>query len=70
MRSITVLISLALATTAHAADWPMYFGGPHRTNHSPETGLLQEWPEGGPPLRWDVTGLGNSHGSPVAGPNW
>jgi outer membrane protein assembly factor BamB len=29
-----------------------------RTNVSPEKGLLQKWPEGGPPLAWKASGLG------------
>lgn len=32
--------------------------GPGRSNLSGETGLLQEWPTGGPPLLWTVSGLG------------
>ena len=33
----------------HAADWPQ-FGGPDRNGISRETGLLKQWPEGGPQL--------------------
>ena len=40
-----------------AADWPQW-RGPDRSNHSKETGLLQEWPASGPPLTWQVSGLG------------
>jgi len=32
--------------------------GPDRSNISPETGLLKEWPEKGPPLLWKAEGLG------------
>ena len=38
-------------------DWPQW-RGPDRTNVSRETGLLQRWPAGGPPLLWRVSGLG------------
>ena len=34
------------------------FLGPERDNHSPETGLLAKWPEGGPPLIGTIQGLG------------
>ncbi len=32
-------------------DWPGWRGS-DRTDVSPETGLLQEWPHGGPPRKW------------------
>ena len=38
--------------------WPQW-RGPNRDNVSTDTGLLQSWPEGGPPLRWSVEGIGN-----------
>jgi len=49
----SILLSLALmpAALANAADWPNY-GGPNHNNISPEAGLLQQWPEGGPEMRW------------------
>lgn len=47
------LMSLALipAALAYGADWPNY-AGPNHDNSSPEKGLLQSWPEGGPELLW------------------
>jgi SAM-dependent methyltransferase len=45
-------------------NWPQW-GGPDRTNVSAETGLLKEWPPGGPPLLWKADGLGGGV-SPVA----
>lgn len=50
-------LAATLPATAVAAEWPQ-FHGPNRDNRSPETGLLQSWPEGGPPLVWTATGLG------------
>jgi outer membrane protein assembly factor BamB len=38
--------------------WPQW-RGPDRNGVSKETGLLKEWPEQGPPLAWQVTGLGD-----------
>lgn len=32
--------------------------GPNRDGHSPDTGLLKQWPEGGPPLAWKATKIG------------
>jgi outer membrane protein assembly factor BamB len=40
-----------------SAPWPQW-RGPDRDNISSETGLLQSWPENGPPRLWTVTGLG------------
>jgi len=45
-----------------AADWPQW-QGPDRTRMSRETGLLQEWPAGGPRLIWTANGLGTGYGS-------
>src|SRR5205823_9959598 len=47
--------------------WPQ-FRGPDRTGVSRETGLLKEWPSGGPPLVWKTPGLGTGNSAPsVAG---
>ena len=37
--------------------------GPDRTRISKETGLLKEWPAGGPKVVWTATGLGAGFGS-------
>ena len=43
-------------------DWPQWHG-PDRTNISRETGLLKEWPSGGPKLLWSAKGLGSGYGT-------
>jgi outer membrane protein assembly factor BamB len=50
-------------TGAKPFDWPQW-QGPDRTAVSKETGLLQEWPKGGPPLAWKVKGLGGGYSTP------
>jgi outer membrane protein assembly factor BamB len=47
--------------SAGPADWPQW-RGPDRTDVSRETGLLADWPTGGPPLVWtcDQAGIGFS----------
>ncbi len=40
-----------------AADWPQW-RGPNRDGVCTETGLLKQWPEGGPKLLWEISGLG------------
>ena len=58
---------LAAPLAAHAAknetqDWPSW-RGPNRDAVSTETGLLKEWPEGGPPLAWRIEGIGRGMSS-------
>jgi outer membrane protein assembly factor BamB len=65
-RSVLVFAGCVLATLAPfapAADWPQW-QGPDRNAVSKETGLLKEWPKGGPPLAWKVKGLGGGDGAP------
>lgn len=61
---VALLPSLALAADRKASktDWPQW-RGPNRTGVSSETGLLQKWPEEGPKLAWQVSGLGNGYSS-------
>lgn len=48
-------------------DWPRW-RGPNNDAISTETGLLQQWPEGGPKVVWTAKGLGTGFGTPsVAG---
>jgi outer membrane protein assembly factor BamB len=66
-RTLTTLVLLA-ALPAFAADpgqsdWPQW-RGPDRTGLSKETGLLKEWPEGGPKQEWKITGLGDGYSTP------
>jgi outer membrane protein assembly factor BamB len=62
-----LLLFLAGAVLAARADWPQ-FRGPNRDDVSADTGLLKEWPQGGPPLLWKATGLGTGYsGVSVAG---
>ncbi len=59
--SLTFSLWLAMAVVCQAGDWPQW-GGPNRDNLSTETGLLEEWPEGGPRQLWVYrdAGLGYS----------
>ncbi len=45
-----------------AGDWPQFLG-PHANSTSDETGLLEKWPVGGPPLVWDKP-LGTGYSAP------
>src|SRR5262245_47830277 len=45
-------------------DWGQ-FRGPNRDGLSPDTGLLKQWPAGGPTLLWKSTGFGGGFSSVV-----
>jgi len=58
--AVSLILALAGIALGAAADWPQ-FRGPNRDGKSPETGLLKEWPEGGPKLLWKIEGLGRGY---------
>jgi outer membrane protein assembly factor BamB len=62
VRRILPLLCFCLGTLAWAADWPQW-RGPNRDGISSETGLLEAWPKGGPPLVWKIQGLGEGYSS-------
>jgi outer membrane protein assembly factor BamB len=45
-------------------DWPQW-RGPDRDGTSKETGLLKQWPAGGPKLLWQVNDIGDGYSTPV-----
>ena len=66
-----IMISVGLVVTAMApiflaaqpfsdTDWPQW-RGVNRDDISKETGLLQEWPEGGPQKRWTFEKAGSGY---------
>ena len=58
-----LLVSLGLFLPESSfAQWPQW-RGPNRDGKSPESGLLKEWPEGGPPTVWTAEGLGRGFSS-------
>ena len=60
--AMAVALWFLRAGTAGATDWPQW-RGPDRSGTTPETGLLQSWPEGGPRLLWATEGLGSCYSS-------
>jgi hypothetical protein len=56
------LLCFLVCTIAWAAEWPQW-RGPNRDGISPETGLLDSWPKGGPSLVWKIRGLGEGYAS-------
>ena len=72
---LTTLAALCLCFSAVAvtttplieksdSDWPQW-RGPERNGASPETGLLKQWPAGGPKLLWPVNDIGDGYSTPV-----
>jgi len=57
MRHLAPLLVFLMSIAAYGEDWPQW-RGPNRDGLSLETGLLPNWPAGGPPLVWKATGLG------------
>ncbi|HYU80558.1 MAG TPA: PQQ-binding-like beta-propeller repeat protein [Vicinamibacterales bacterium] len=61
-----LLLSIAVLPShrarAQAADW-FQWRGPNRDGHSEETGLLKQWPPGGPRLVWKTSGAGTGYSS-------
>ena len=54
------LLVLICCASAFCVDWPQW-RGPRRDGISVETGLLDSWPAGGPPLIWKTQGLGQGY---------
>jgi len=59
---VLCLIGLSYYSVAKAEDWPQW-RGPNRDGLCTETGLLKSWPEDGPKLLWELTGLGTGYSS-------
>lgn len=56
--------SLLARDVGGTAYWPQW-RGPQRDDVATDKGLLSAWPEGGPPLIWTGTGLGDGYSSVV-----
>ena len=54
---IILVLLIVLSGVINAQNWPQW-RGPEQDAICTETGLLQSWPEGGPELLWEISGLG------------
>jgi alcohol dehydrogenase (cytochrome c) len=61
--ALLLLSAKAFAESPGTFDWPQW-RGPDRNAISQETGLLQEWPEEGPPLAWRLDDIGGGYSAP------
>jgi len=57
------LVSAPDAGAQSSPSWPQ-FHGPKRDNLSPATGLLRQWPDGGPKVLWKAAGIGGGYAIP------
>lgn len=64
--SAIVLCAGSAALTVRADDWPQWMG-PNRDGVWHETGIVDKFPEGGPPVRWRVKIGGGYAGPAVVG---
>ncbi|MGA2798158.1 MAG: PQQ-binding-like beta-propeller repeat protein [Thermoguttaceae bacterium] len=55
--AIASFVFFICAASVFADDWPGFLG-PRREAICRESGLLKQWPQGGPPLAWKTAGLG------------
>ena len=62
LSTCVIALPLLLVTSTFAEDWPQW-RGPSRNAKSAETGLLEKWPEDGPPLAWKASGVGGGFAS-------
>ena len=60
--SVLMLLMIESSGYAQTAQWR----GPNRNGVYPDTGLLKEWPENGPPVIWVAEGMGRGYSSAVA----
>ena len=58
--AVAGMASTGLADEKSFGEWPQW-RGPNRDGVSTESGLLKSWPEGGPKLLWEITGLGTGY---------
>jgi len=66
MKRIIIPILLVTLNACSSGGQSVYeWRGPDRSGIYDETGLLTEWPSGGPEEIWSVNGIGNGFGSPV-----
>ncbi|MGZ0167347.1 MAG: outer membrane protein assembly factor BamB family protein [Planctomycetales bacterium] len=63
-RTMVVLIVFGVCVSASADDWPAW-RGENRNAVSKETGLINSWPDDGPPLEWRASEIGKGYSSVV-----
>ena len=57
-----------MSLPAISGDWPQW-RGPQRNGISQESGLLPQWPQGGPQLLWQLDDIGDGYATPAVAGN-
>lgn len=65
MKRIIGLIVISTLLINGSAQEPTHWRGPSQDGHYPETGLLKQWPTGGPEILWSFEELGQGHSSAI-----
>lgn len=65
MLNSLLLITACLVGIDAMSQTPYGWRGPSRSGKYQETGLLKEWPAGGPELKWETLDAGKGYSSPV-----
>jgi len=60
-----LVLFLASFVTAVSGQEITQFRGPSRDGYFPDKGLLKKWPDAGPQLELQITGIGNGYSQPV-----
>jgi len=58
-----VFVTRSANMAASTSDWPQW-RGPERNGISQQSGLLKQWPAGGPKLLWQVNDIGDGYSTP------
>lgn len=64
LRQLVCGVGFLAFADCFAADWA-HWRGPRRDGVCDETGLLQQWPDGGPKLLWKSGDLGRGYCAPI-----
>ena len=65
---VVVVVALLLAASRRPSRLRRRLAqrrGPDRENVAADTGLLKQWPADGPPLAWQVDGVGNGYSTVI-----
>ena len=65
MKITATILLFTLISISGFSQSIIEFRGINRTGHFNETGLLKEWPEGGPELLLEIEGIGKGYSHPV-----
>lgn len=65
MKKKTILLTIAMAIGMGAFSQITQWRGPNRDGHFLETNLLKSWPEAGPELLLELTGIGKGYSSAI-----